>query len=300
MLLLEGPPQPIYALAFSPDGQRLVAGAKAGEPWFWNESGSREILNCNFDAGVNSAAYSPTGESLAVAGLKGLVIVHCTTLCDGQTVYVRSDAVNPSVTSVRYLGEHLLAVGSGHRAKSSPGRFELWDLREDRRREPAFTAPNGVRAVAVQPERGLLAWSEWGAATTSGPRLTIWDIRKPDPLRIGLTHPAAALAFHPDGETLAATCEWGVRLFDVQLKRERFTIKGHTGVVTSAEFSPDGRSLATGSWDGTVRFWDPINGAERGCFRCPIGKVTAMAFSPDGLRLAAGGDKGAVVVWDLD
>ena len=302
MLLLEGPPYPIYALTFSPDGRSLAVGAKEGSAWLWDDFGTKWEFDDafrGFDAGVTSIAYSPNGESIAMAGPTGWHGAANGALA-GPRTFGPIGRITTGVTAVRFLTDGLLAVGTGHRAKPTPGSFELWDLAKDRRREPRFPATNGVRAVAVQPGGGLVAWSEWSGATSIGPRLTVWDLRRPDPLRLSLTHYAVSIAFHPDGETLAATCEYGVRIFDLARRQEKLALKGHSGTATTVEFSPDGRTLASGSWDGTVRFWDPIAGHETACFRCPVGKVTALAYSPDGLRLAAGGDKGHVAMWDLD
>ncbi|MFD7667999.1 TIR domain-containing protein [Streptomyces sp. NPDC059788] len=76
-------------------------------------------------------------------------------------------------------------------------------------------------------------------------------------------------------------------------------LTGHRDQVQSAAFSPDGSTLATGSWDRTVRLWDTATGTQRGkALRGHTEAVLSVAFSPDGKRLATSGLDGAVRLWD--
>ncbi|GHI06394.1 hypothetical protein Scel_47150 [Streptomyces cellostaticus] len=78
---------------------------------------------------------------------------------------------------------------------------------------------------------------------------------------------------------------------------------GHTGAVYLTSFSPDGKTLATASYDRTVRLW---NVADRSHPR-PLGKpltghtswVSSAVFSPDGHTLASAGDDGTIRLWDV-
>jgi WD40 repeat protein len=73
---------------------------------------------------------------------------------------------------------------------------------------------------------------------------------------------------------------------------------GHSGAAYSITATPDGRVLATGSADQTVRVWDPVNGREKYLLG-PLGdEVNAVAFRPDGLALAAGLRDGRVILWE--
>lgn len=76
------------------------------------------------------------------------------------------------------------------------------------------------------------------------------------------------------------------------------TLRGHTNLVQSVAYSPDGRRLATSSWDGTARMWDPATGSEFATLRGHVGDVNSVAFSPDGSLLATSGDDQTIRLWD--
>jgi serine/threonine protein kinase len=75
-------------------------------------------------------------------------------------------------------------------------------------------------------------------------------------------------------------------------------LRGHVGTVRSVTFSPDGKMIASGSDDKTVKIWDAATGTILRSLRGHSGTVTSVFFSPDGKTLISSGKDKTVRVWD--
>ena len=110
------------------------------------------------------------------------------------------------------------------------------------------------------------------------------------------------------GSSVSADASNTVCLWDVKTGRQLKRFEGHSGPVSSVDFSPDGRLIASGSFDGTVRVWDTADGQQKEVFSDEGWKtrkglqqagIYVVAFSPDGKFIASGGRDGTVVLWEL-
>lgn len=75
-------------------------------------------------------------------------------------------------------------------------------------------------------------------------------------------------------------------------------LKGHTGAVTCAAFSPNGKLILTGGWDNTVRLWDLESGEEMYRLDNHQDYVNSLAFSPNGKLILTGSSDGTTRLWD--
>jgi len=81
--------------------------------------------------------------------------------------------------------------------------------------------------------------------------------------------------------------------------QERNRLEGHSSEVTSVVFSPDGKTLASGSDDKTVKLWDVTTGTEIRTLKGYNSSVNSVVFSPNGKTLASGSDDNSVKLWDV-
>ena len=112
-----------------------------------------------------------------------------------------------------------------------------------------------------------------------------------------------ALAFSHDGRLLAAAGGLPARqgevvLYDFEHQRPLRTITGHADCIYGVALSPDGKTLATASYDKLIKLWDVETGREIRTLKDHIDAINALAFLPDGKRLISGAADRTVKIWD--
>ena len=156
-----------------------------------------------------------------------------------------------------------------------------------------------------------MAFSPDGKIIASGSqdkKVQLWDIEKRRKLATLEAHEGwiTALAFSADGKILASgDTNKVIKLWDVDTHKERATLLGHKNTISTLTFAPKGQSqysgcLASGSYDGTIRFWDPENGKELITFASGhTESVKTVAFSEDDLNISVAAHNSTVSLWSL-
>ena len=113
----------------------------------------------------------------------------------------------------------------------------------------------------------------------------------------------SALALSPDAR-LVAIAGWrnnrgGTEIWDRKERRSLWALDTHSENASTVAFSPDGKLLATGSWDGTSRIWDPATGKELAVLIGHKAALLRCEFTPDSRTLATAGDDFTIKLWHM-
>jgi WD40 repeat protein len=113
-----------------------------------------------------------------------------------------------------------------------------------------------------------------------------------------LNQGSAGLAVSPDAKNVAVGNESGeIVIADLTSGEITQTLRGHINLITSIAYSPDGRFLASGSYDGTIRIWDR-DGRTVAQIQLPSA-VLGFAYSPNGVNIVVRGGDQVLRVYDL-
>lgn len=168
-----------------------------------------------------------------------------------------------------------------------------------------FTQPTDLQLVLdFSPDGELLASSGWDRI------IRIWNVKTGEVIN---EFPALvnkyvqALAFSPDGQVLASggSEEGRIMLWDVATGLKSGSLDGHTSEVTSIDFSPDERFLASGSCcsgsaENSVRIWDVASRKEIKIVDILDEPILDITYNPTGDILAVSGRDGFLTLWRTD
>ena len=186
-----------------------------------------------------------------------------------------------------------------------------------RQRDTALSQKAAAEANALRPvnpalaaQLGLAAFRLAPTADARGALLSTFAT--PYARELPASDSVYAVTFTPDGHTLATVARDGTaRLWGTTdphhptlLARFRTHHLGNpnSGAVDTAAFSPDGRVLATGSWDHTTKLWnvaDPHRPRPLATLSGHTNNVRTLAFSPHDRLLVTSGDDRTVRLWNL-
>ena len=294
----------VLSVAFSPDGEYLVASDISYEIHVWRGAETQPFRTFNAkDGWCWAIAISPNGRTLA-GSANG--VVHLWDLATGESQgELRGSEGRVFALSFSPDGCYLASGCEDH-------QIRVWEVRTGRLVWQLAGHSDEVRTVAFAPQNYQTprlaspfppSPSE-GHQLVSGShdgRLKLWDLTTGtclDTWSTG-TAPVLSVAFSPDGQTLASgSRDRTVRLWEMSTRECRHVLTGHQQQVRTVAFSPNGRTLASGSDDPMICLWDAASGQLISTLTGHSSWISNLAFSPDGQTLASGSEDQSVRLWD--
>ncbi len=267
--------------------------------WLYDaRTGKERNLLTNHTGYVSSVDFSPDGKTLASSSGSEFYIWDVAT---GERKIVVAAHSN-EISDVAFSPDgKILATAGDYEGPT----VKLWDVATGALKTTFRGHTDDIRSIAFSPDGKTLASGGYDEENT----IELWDVATEE-LKATLTtkdefglRGVRNIAFSPDGKTLAA-CEgwWGKQLFlwDVATGTPKAPLIGHMGGTTSVDFSPDSRTLASSSMDGTVCLWDVATGSYKTALIAHTDAIASVAFSPDGTTLATASWDSTIILWDTE
>lgn len=331
--VIKGPRRPVLAVAFSPDGERIVSGSGDMTLRIW-DANNGACLNTlrGHEDWVCSVAFSPDGKHIVSGSDDSTIKIwdsisgDCLQTLNKHSGIVRSVAIAPcgkyiisgsddqtvmmwDVSTGVYLhtlyecGDGVYSVAyslDGRYIASSDesGDITIWDVE---------------RSVRIRTLKGSNSSSGWYNPVTFSPNseliatksdsytIALWDIASGTCLKsfaVGRSFPQA-LVFTPDGERIICGSDNGnITICDSVSGARLYTLYGHTDEVSSIEVSAASGLIVTGSHDNTFRIWDTSNDVCINESSDHTQRINTVVFLPNSECFASASDDRKVKIWD--
>ena len=302
---LRGHQGEVLDVDFAPDGKHLFSASIDGDVRRWDITETLGVTDTlNHPAAVSSVTFSADGRLLA-------------TSCDDGRVRIWESKNGKLITAMDSM------TGEGSRVRFLPSldprllvvtcvdeHIRVWnvDAGEVVSRFPSKQAGGDPLSIAISRDGRLITFAE--DQTT----VQLRDLNSNTPVHRYPIRGTLALALQSDADLLAIATDTAISLWSTNTGKEVGKLDSNARYVHALAFSPNGQTLASGSWDQTIKLWEvgrlsttdaPVNTEKfnktpNRVLRGSAGVVDAVKYSPDGVVLVSAGADQMIRVWDLE
>ena len=298
LMTLDGHSGMVGSVAFSQDDAQIITGGENGGIGsggiikVWDAASGAELATfLGHLRRVTGVAFSPDGKRIVSGSYDG-------------TIKIWEPGVNPTAP-VRLEGRHgsmsfsrdakYLVTGGKDKA------IRVWDAVTH---DEVMKIDGAGGSVSLSPDTKRLI-------SADGNDIYVWDASSGEKLMTLSGHESEiwSISYSPDGSRIVSGgLDKTVRLWNADTGAEIMTLRGHgdsplvagfISPVASVAFSPNGKLIASGSYDYTVKIWNAITGTEVMTMDKHSSLISDVAFGPDGKRFASASSDGTIRVCDV-
>ena len=287
----------ITEVAWSPDGNQLVTVTNSwtGRAHLWDVTTGRELASFSGQGRRFGAfAFSPNGQTLATGTADG-----------GIVIWDLAAYVQDRVFAQEHSGALSFSPDGQTLAASSDKEVYLWDMAAGQEIDRLTGFEDWITSLSFSPDGQTLACGSYSG------ELKAWNLATGEVATLeGHLGHIGSLSFGRDGARLTSISE------EVLISGNRATSLNRiiqwnldTGEAVSTrtmdwigamDLSPDGRTFASGRYDGLMQLWNLEDGRALATVQGPDFEVLRVLFSPDGSHFASVARGGVVTVWDVE
>lgn len=273
------------SFSFSPDGTSLATcgGGKSIRIWNIKTGRVRETFQ-NKNTGGYDITYSPDGKLIAAIYNKEIILWDV----KQKRVHKRLEGHNGDVTGVSFSpkGQRLVSC-------SRDKTVRLWDIETGKQLRVLYSHDRLIADVAYSPSGEFIASGSWDQSAV------IYNVQQHTIVKVFRDIPEylKCICFSPDEKKLAVS---GDTIVELAIDRETVakTLSGKIMGISAVEVSHDGKYIAAGCRDKTIKLWDFNNLKLSRTLRGHTGNVNTLQFSRDGTYLISGSEDATIRIWD--
>ena len=298
-------------IAYSPDGKQIAVVSTTGI-WCYDANTGAELSLLTGNAhSIDSVIYSPDGSTIAGINSSQVNLWDTATQQHNTLLNVYEITGNiHEITGVAYSPDsNTIAVSidtwNGQNPHVTVNVYDVvtGEIKATLAKHPG-TSRSGIAGIinslAYSPDGNTIAVSNRSIDDFKNGNLIVtvnlYDVvtGETKATLTGFLGRYIALAYSPNGDTIAGWNERTAWLWDVNTGRTKATFKGGFWALA---YSPDGNTIA-GANRHTIRLWDAGTGQAKATLKADNEHILALAYSPDGSTIAVGDGIGIVQLWD--
>ena len=281
----------VQAIAFSPDGKRLITGSWDRTAVIWDAASGRPLIALRGHTDKITGVAFAGGSRAITSSADGTARIWDIGAGSGEETLAFPASAKPLYKVVYSPDGKRIATGA------ADGTAKTWDAHTG---GAGLVLPHGDSAEVLVTSVAFSSDGARMATTGADGKVRVWDAASGKPIGEPLTYPRDVMdaAFSPDGRQLAAA-GWDpiIRIWGLGTAATPRDLKGSPPGYTGVVFNSSGSMLAASGLNNASQLWDLTSGSAK-AMTGQEDRVLAIAFSPSGDLIATASADSTVALWD--